>query len=104
MTDTGNTPGRAVPPRLRGVYKSYGPARVLDLPELDLYAGEVVGVVGENGGGKSTLMGALAGSLYPDGGDIEIDGVHLAPRSTEAPARLGIAMVSQEFPLVGQLS
>ena len=95
---------RAVTARLRGVHKSYGPVRVLDLPELDLYGGEVVGVVGENGAGKSTLIGTLAGSVHRDGGDIDIDGVPLAPGSTEAAARLGIAMVSQEFPLVGQLS
>ncbi len=99
-----SAPSRAVTARLRGVHKSYGPVRVLDLPELDLYAGEVVGVVGENGAGKSTLMGALAGSVHHDGGDIEIEGVHLTPGSTEAAGRLGIAMVSQEFPLVGQLS
>jgi ribose transport system ATP-binding protein len=104
VTQQAEAPSRAVTARLRGVHKSYGPVSVLDLPELDLYAGEVVGVVGENGAGKSTLMGALAGSVQRDGGDIEIDGVHLAPGSTEAAARLGIAMVSQEFPLVGQLS
>ncbi len=104
MTQQAQAPSRAVTARLRGVHKSYGPVRVLDLPELDLYAGEVVGVVGENGAGKSTLMGALAGSVHHDGGDIEIDGVPLAPGSTEAAGRLGIAMVSQEFPLVGQLS
>jgi ABC-type sugar transport system ATPase subunit len=104
VSQQAEAPSRAVTARLRGVHKSYGPVRVLDLPELDLYAGEVVGVVGENGAGKSTLMGTLAGSVHPDGGDIEIDGVHLAPGSTEAAARLGIAMVSQEFPLVGQLS
>jgi ribose transport system ATP-binding protein len=90
--------------RLRGVHKSYGPVRVLDLPELDLYAGQVVGVVGENGAGKSTLMGCLSGSVHRDGGDIDIDGVPLAAGSTEAAGRLGVAMVSQEFPLVGQLS
>ena len=44
--------------------------RVLDLPELDLYAGQVIGVVGENGAGKSTLMGTLAGSVHRDGGEI----------------------------------
>ncbi len=104
MTQETEAPGRAVTARLRGVHKSYGPVRVLDLPELDLYAGEVVGVVGENGAGKSTLMGMLAGSVHRDGGDIEIDGVHLPPGSTETAGRLGIAMVSQEFPLVGQLS
>ncbi len=70
MTQKTEAPSPAVTARLRGVHKSYGPVRVLDLPELDLYAGEVVGVVGENGAGKSTLMGALAGSVHPDGGDI----------------------------------
>ena len=104
MASASNTPGRAVTARLRGVHKSYGPVRVLDLPQLDLYAGQVVGVVGENGAGKSTLMGTLSGSVHRDGGEIEIDGKMLAAGSTEAAQELGIAMVSQEFPLVGQLS
>jgi ribose transport system ATP-binding protein len=95
---------RVITARLRGVHKSYGPVRVLELPELDLYAGQVVGVVGENGAGKSTLMGTLAGSVRRDGGDIEIGGKPLAAGSTEAAQALGVALVSQEFPLVGQLS
>ena len=95
---------RAVVARLRGVHKTYGPVRVLDLPELDLYAGQVVGVVGENGAGKSTLMGTLAGSVRRDGGEIEIDGQALVAGSTAESARLGVSLVSQEFPLVGQLS
>jgi ABC-type sugar transport system ATPase subunit len=96
--------GRAVIARLRGVHKTYGPVRVLDLPELDLHAGQVVGVVGENGAGKSTLMGTLAGSVRRDAGEIEIDGHALTPGSTAESARLGVSLVSQEFPLVGQLS
>ncbi|MEU0071561.1 sugar ABC transporter ATP-binding protein [Streptomyces sp. NPDC006332] len=104
MTSTKNAPGPAVTARLRGVHKSYGPVRVLDLPELDLYGGQVVGVVGENGAGKSTLMGTLAGSVHRDGGEILIGGESLVAGSTEAAGQLGVAMVSQEFPLVGQLS
>jgi ribose transport system ATP-binding protein len=104
MSLSNDAPSRAVTARLRGVHKSYGPAKVLDLPELDLNAGQVIGVVGENGAGKSTLMGTLAGSVLPDGGEIEIDGQRLALGSTAAAAQLGVAMVSQEFPLVGQLS
>jgi ribose transport system ATP-binding protein len=99
-----DTRSRAVAARLRGVYKSYGPVRVLDVAELDLYAGQVAGVVGENGAGKSTLIGTLSGSVHRDGGDVEVGGKHLVPGSTEAAARLGVALVSQEFPLVGQLS
>ena len=105
MASATDTPhGRVVTARLRGVHKSYGPVRVLDLPELDLYAGQVVGVVGENGAGKSTLMGMLSGSVHRDGGEIDIRGTPLVPGSTMAAAALGVAMVSQEFPLVGQLS
>ena len=104
MTQQLQTPSRAVTARLGGVYKSYGPVRVLDVPSLTLYAGEVVGLVGENGAGKSTLMGTLSGAVHRDGGDITIDGVALQAGSTEASSRLGVAMVSQEFPLVGQLS
>lgn len=105
MTQPSTTaPGRAVTARLRGVHKSYGPTRVLDLPELDLYAGQVIGVVGENGAGKSTLMGTLAGSVRRDGGSIEISGQPLPPGSAQAAQQLGVALVSQEFPLVGQLS
>jgi ribose transport system ATP-binding protein len=104
MAEPTSTPSRAVTARLRGVHKSYGPVRVLDLPELDLHAGQVIGVVGENGAGKSTLMGTLAGSVHRDGGEIEIAGVPLPPGSTEAAQRLGVALVSQEFPLVGTLS
>jgi ribose transport system ATP-binding protein len=104
MTVPDDAPGRAVTARLRGVHKSYGPVRVLDLPELDLHAGQVIGVVGENGAGKSTLMGTLAGSVHRDGGDIEIGGQPLPAGSTEAAIGLGVALVSQEFPLVGQLS
>jgi ribose transport system ATP-binding protein len=76
----------------------------LDVPSLSLYAGQVVGLVGENGAGKSTMMGTLAGSVHRDGGEITVGGVALPAGSTEAAQRLGVAMVSQEFPLVGQLS
>jgi ribose transport system ATP-binding protein len=103
LSDT-DTRSRAVAARLRGVHKSYGPVRVLEVPELDLYAGQVAGVVGENGAGKSTLIGTLFGSVYRDGGEVEVGGQPLVPGSTEAAGRLGVALVSQEFPLVGQLS
>jgi len=95
---------RAVSARLWGVHKSYGQVRVLDIPHLEIRAGEVTGVVGENGAGKSTLIGTLSGSVLPEGGEIEIGGVPLTLGSTESAAHHGVGLVSQEFPLVGQLS
>jgi ribose transport system ATP-binding protein len=89
---------------LTGVRKLYGPAVVLDLDHLTLRSGEVVGLVGENGAGKSTMMGVVAGSVTPDVGTVSIAGKLLDSGGTLHAQLLGVAMVSQEFPLVGQLS
>jgi ribose transport system ATP-binding protein len=89
---------------LTGVRKLYGPAVVLDVDNLVLRRGEVVGLVGENGAGKSTMMGVIAGSVAPEAGTVSIAGNVLGSGGTLRAQELGVAMVSQEFPLVGQLS
>ena len=89
---------------LTGVRKLYGPAVVLDVDHLVLRRGEVVGLVGENGAGKSTMMGIVAGSVVPETGTVSIAGRLLDRGGTLHAQELGVAMVSQEFPLVGQLS
>jgi ribose transport system ATP-binding protein len=89
---------------LAGVRKLYGPAVVLDLDHLVLRRGEVVGLIGENGAGKSTMMGVVAGSVTPNAGTVSIAGKLLGTGGTLEAQELGVAMVSQEFPLVGQLS
>ena len=89
---------------LRGVSKSYGPVKVLDIPELELISGQIVGVVGENGAGKSTLMGVLSGTVTASTGSIVIDGHELHSGRPDHAQALGVSLVAQEFPLVGQLS
>ncbi|WP_308012214.1 sugar ABC transporter ATP-binding protein [Actinacidiphila acidipaludis] len=89
---------------LRDVSKSYGPVKVLDIPSLDLVRGQIVAVVGENGAGKSTLMGVLSGTVTPTTGTIDITGQRLHPGRPDQSQALGVALVAQEFPLVGQLS
>jgi ABC-type sugar transport system ATPase subunit len=89
---------------LRDVQKIYGSARVLHVPELRLRRGEIVALVGENGAGKSTMMGVVAGTVAPTTGTVEVGGVPVAPGHPASAAAAGVAMVSQEFPLVGQLS
>jgi ABC-type sugar transport system ATPase subunit len=78
--------------------------QVLDVAELTVAAGEIVGLLGENGAGKSTLVNVLAGTVSPDSGVVEVDGAGLPLGSPTAAAHAGVALVSQEFPLVGQLS
>jgi ABC-type sugar transport system ATPase subunit len=90
---------------LRRVSKTYGLATVLRVDELIFRNGEVTGLVGENGAGKSTMLGILAGTVTPDpGGEVFINGEPVHPGSPSASQAAGVAMVSQEFPLVGQLS
>ena len=59
---------------LDGVRKSFGAVHALSGVDLQVGAGECVGLVGHNGAGKSTLMNVLAGTLAPDGGTIAISG------------------------------
>lgn len=89
---------------LREVTKSYGPVKVLDIPRLDLARGQIVAVVGENGAGKSTLMGVLSGTVEPTTGTIDIAGRRLQSARPDHSRELGVALVAQEFPLVGQMS
>jgi ribose transport system ATP-binding protein len=89
---------------LRDVTKVYGPVKVLDIPRLDLSRGQIVAVVGENGAGKSTLMGVLSGTVSPTTGTIDIAGQRLQAGRPDHSRALGVALVAQEFPLVGQLS
>lgn len=89
---------------LAGVRKIYGPVTVLDVESLAFRRGEVVGLVGENGAGKSTMMGILSGSVTPDAGRVSVAGRYLGSGGTIGAQVLGIAMVSQEFPLVGQMT
>jgi ABC-type sugar transport system ATPase subunit len=77
---------------------------VLDVPSLAFREGEVVALVGENGAGKSTMMGIIAGAVQPDAGTVSIGELELGEGGTHVAQELGITMVSQEFPLVGQLS
>jgi simple sugar transport system ATP-binding protein len=72
--------------------------------DLDVYPGEIHGLLGENGAGKTTLMNVLYGLLQPDEGSIEIDGRHVRIHSPRDAAALGIGMVHQHFKLVPDMT
>jgi ABC-type sugar transport system ATPase subunit len=87
-----------------GVRKAYGPVEVLGVDDLRLRGGEVVALVGENGAGKSTLISVITGITAATSGVVRINGVKLKNGDPAHAQALGVATVSQEFPLVGQLS
>ncbi|HMM32170.1 MAG TPA: ABC transporter ATP-binding protein [Clostridia bacterium] len=57
-----------------GIEKSYGGTRALKGVSFAVEPGKIYGLLGRNGAGKTTLLNIVAGRLYPDGGEVKIDG------------------------------
>jgi Cu-processing system ATP-binding protein len=62
----------------RGVHKHYGPIRAVDGVDLDIRRGELFGLIGHNGAGKSTMFKMMLGLTPPTSGDIRIDGARVS--------------------------
>jgi len=91
--------------RMRGIEKRYGGVHALRGAELTIREpGVVHALIGENGSGKSSLLGVLAGSVRPDGGTIEMAGEQCSFRSPVDAVARGIAMVSQEIAVAPDLT
>ena len=85
--------------RLTGIRKRFGSIEALRGVDLELFPGEVLGLVGDNAAGKSTLTKIVAGAYVPDAGSIELDGTAVA-FATPAEARAKkIEMVYQDLSL-----
>jgi ribose transport system ATP-binding protein len=89
---------------LRDVTKSFFGVTVLHGVSFDLQAGEVVGLVGQNGSGKSTTMNILGGVHQRDSGEIVIGGTHYRPRVPRDAEDAGIAFIQQELNIFANLS
>ena len=88
---------------MRSVNKSFGPIDVLHDISLDVYAGEVLCLLGDNGAGKSTLIRLLSGLHKPTSGTVEMAGKVVTFDSPRAASDHGIATVHQfggTFPLM----
>src|SRR4051812_45781676 len=99
-------PTTPAPPRvaLRGIVKAFPGVRALRGVDLEVGAGEIHALCGENGAGKSTLMGILGGSTRPDEGQVVLDGQAVRFRDPADALAGGVAVIHQEFSLVGPLS
>jgi ABC-type sugar transport system ATPase subunit len=89
--------------KLRGIDKHFGPVQALYGVDLDLPAGQVTGLCGDNGAGKSVLTRTIAGAHQPDHGQIYFDGRPVHIRSTRDAAALGIETVYQDLALADNL-
>lgn len=88
----------------RGLVKTYGRMRALDNVDLDIREGTIHALVGQNGAGKSTCLGLLAGRQEPTEGSIEVFGKQVTLQSPRDGIRLGITSIYQELTIVPSLS
>jgi len=88
----------------RGLVKRYGKVTALDHCDFDLYPGEILAVIGDNGAGKSSLIKAVSGAIIPDAGDVFLDGkkVHFTKPTDARDA--GIETVYQTLAMSPALS
>ncbi|MDD6715849.1 MAG: sugar ABC transporter ATP-binding protein [Firmicutes bacterium] len=82
---------------IRGMCKSFGRNRVLDHINMDVKEGTIMGLMGENGAGKSTMMKCLFGTYQKDEGHIYLDGKEVSFSGPKDALENGIAMVHQEL-------
>lgn len=90
--------------KLQNIRKTYPGVVALNNVDLELKEGEIHGLVGENGAGKSTLIKTCTGATIPDSGKIVINGVEYNQMNPKLAEKCGVAVIYQEFNLVGELS
>jgi fructose transport system ATP-binding protein len=100
---TGITPVTPVL-QARGLVKRFGKVVAIDHADFDLLPGEILGVIGDNGAGKSTMIKVLAGAVRPDAGEVLMDGRPVHFRSPLEARAAGIETVYQNLALSPALS
>jgi ABC-type sugar transport system ATPase subunit len=90
--------------RMHGIRKAFPGVLALDDVDLELWAGEVLALLGENGAGKSTLIKIMGGAHLPDEGNVEIDGQPVLIETPQDSLEAGIGIIYQEFNLVPWLT
>ena len=83
--------------RLDRLRKNFGARPALHELSLEVRAGEIFGLLGHNGAGKSTTFGILLGQVYPDAGEAFIDGISVQRERSRALARVGAIFEAPGF-------
>ena len=88
----------------QGLFKRFGPRRVVDSVSFDIQRGEVVGLLGPNGAGKTTSFYMMVGLLRPDGGRIFLEGEEISDLPMYKRCRMGLGYLPQESSVFRKLT
>jgi simple sugar transport system ATP-binding protein len=88
---------------MRHIDKAFGAVNALVDVNLILYPGEILGLVGDNSAGKSTLMKIMTGAYHRDSGEVLVAGEPSHFRSPHESREVGIEMIYQDFALCGNM-
>jgi ABC-2 type transport system ATP-binding protein len=88
--------------RLSGVKKSFGALKAVDGISLEIPKGEIFGLVGPDGAGKTTTLRMLAGLIDPDEGSVQVDGLEVKDHVEAVKDQIGY--MAQRFGLYGDLT
>lgn len=88
----------------QGVCKAFGPTRALVDVDISIHRGEIRGLIGENGSGKSTFSSIIAGAQQADSGSFLLNGEGYAPQNMADAQTHGISMIVQEMGTIPRIS
>ena len=90
--------------QVTGLTKSYGAIRAVDGVSFDVMPGEIFGVIGPNGSGKTTMFNSVLGQIRPDAGTIELHGRDITRLSPLELNRRGVGRTFQSLQVFGKMT
>ncbi len=90
--------------RISALYKYFGGLVAVNNFDMEVNAGEILGLIGPNGAGKSTVLSMVGGTLLPTKGEIVFLGKPITRHPAYRRARMGIARVFQRNALFGSMT
>jgi branched-chain amino acid transport system ATP-binding protein len=90
--------------KVAGLTKSYGAIRAVDGVSFEVMPGEIFGVIGPNGSGKTTMFNSVLGQIKPDAGTIELHGKDITRLSPLQLNRRGVGRTFQSLQVFGQMT
>ena len=90
--------------QVEGLRKAYGAIKAVDGVSFEVMPGEIFGVIGPNGSGKTTMFNSVLGQIAPDAGTIVLNGRDITGRNPRELNRLGVGRTFQTLQVFGKMS